>query len=90
METEFVLEIMNQSIKTTLILCAPMLGAALLVGILISLFQAVTQINEQTLSFVPKILVIFGIMILSSPWMINIMTSFTKELFLQIPHMVNQ
>ena len=55
MDNTFVVEITNQALKVTLMLAAPMLAGALVVGILVSLFQAVTQINEQTLSFIPKI-----------------------------------
>ena len=66
-----VVDILNQAIKITLMLSAPMLGGAVLVGIMVSIFQAVTQINEQTLSFIPKILIIVGALVLFSPWMIH-------------------
>ena len=84
----FVLDISNQAFRVTLMLAAPMLGGALIIGILVSLFQAVTQINEQTLSFIPKILVIFGAIVIFSPWMIDVMTTFTREIILNIPQMV--
>ena len=86
----FVLDISNQAFKVTLMLAAPMLGGALIIGILVSLFQAVTQINEQTLSFIPKILVIFGAIVIFSPWMIDVLTTFTREIILNIPTMVMQ
>ena len=86
----FVLDISNQAFKVTLMLAAPMLGGALIIGILVSLFQAVTQINEQTLSFIPKILVIFGAIVIFSPWMIDVLTTFTREIILSIPEMVMQ
>ncbi len=63
----------------------PMLGVALVVGIAISLFQAVTQIQEMTLTFVPKIIAVFVAMILAAPWMSDQMISFTRELFSMIP-----
>ncbi len=89
MGNEAVLEITNQAMKVALMLAAPMLIGALLIGILVSLFQAVTQINEQTLSFIPKILIIVGAMVVFSPWMLETMTEFTRETFLRIPEMVH-
>ena len=88
MGADFVLEISNEAIKVTLMLAAPMLLGALAVGILVSLFQAVTQINEQTLSFIPKILVITAALVIGSPWMMDTMASFTKELIVRIPSIV--
>ena len=58
-------------------------------GVLVSLFQAVTQINEQTLSFIPKILVIIGAIVLFAPWMTDTLTSFTRELYIDIPRVVS-
>ncbi len=66
-----------------------MLMGALIIGVLVSLFQAVTQINEQTLSFIPKILVIVAALVFFSPWMLETMTEFTRETFLKIPEMVH-
>jgi flagellar biosynthetic protein FliQ len=85
---EVVIEITNSAMKTALMLSAPMLLGALFIGILVSLFQAVTQINEQTLSFIPKILVIVGALVFFSPWMLDTMTEYTRETFLRIPEMV--
>jgi flagellar biosynthetic protein FliQ len=67
MDNGFVIEVTNQAVKVTMMLAAPMLIGALLVGILVSLFQAVTQINEQTLSFIPKIVVIVMALVILSP-----------------------
>jgi len=86
---EAVIEITNQAMKVTLMLAAPMLMGALIIGILVSLFQAVTQINEQTLSFIPKILIIVAALVFFSPWMLETMTEFTRETFLRIPEMVH-
>jgi flagellar biosynthetic protein FliQ len=83
-------EITNQAIKVTLYVASPMLLGALVMGILVSLFQAVTQINEQTLSFIPKIIVIVGAMVIFAPWMSETLTTFTEELILNIPKIVNQ
>lgn len=88
MGNDFVIELTNQAIKVTLMLAAPMLLGALIIGILVSLFQAVTQINEQTLSFIPKILVIIGSIVIFSPWMIDTITGFTSELIISIPSVV--
>lgn len=81
-------EITNQAIKITLLISAPMLIGALLMGILISIFQAVTQINEQTLSFIPKIIVILGALVIFAPWMTETLTTFTQELIVNIPRVV--
>lgn len=89
MGNEAVLEITNEAMKVTLMLAAPMLLGALVIGILVSLFQAVTQINEQTLSFIPKILVIAAALVFFAPWMLETITEFTREIFLRIPDMVH-
>lgn len=90
MDNGFVIEVTNQAIKVALMLAAPMMIGALVVGIMVSLFQAVTQINEQTLSFIPKILVIIMALVLMSPWMMETMTSFTHDLYVNIPKTVMQ
>jgi flagellar biosynthetic protein FliQ len=81
-------DITHQAIKVALMVSAPMLIGALLMGILVSLFQAVTQINEQTLSFIPKILVIVAALVFFAPWMSDTLTTFTKDLILNIPKIV--
>ena len=88
MDNGFVIEVTNQAVKVTMMLAAPMLIGALIVGIAVSLFQAVTQINEQTLSFIPKIVVIVMALVILSPWMMETMTSFTHELYVNIPSVV--
>ena len=88
MDNGFVIEVANEAIKVTLMLAAPMLLGALVVGMAISIFQAVTQINEQTLSFIPKMVVIILALVLLSPWMMEVMTSFTTDLYGNIPAVV--
>lgn len=88
MDNGFVIEVTNQAVKVALMLAAPMLIGALVVGIMVSLFQAVTQINEQTLAFIPKILVIVVALVVMSPWMMETMTSFTHDLYVSIPKLV--
>lgn len=83
-------DITNQAIKISLLIASPMLIGALFMGILVSLFQAVTQINEQTLSFIPKLIVIFGAMVIFAPWMSETLVTFTQELILSIPKMITQ
>lgn len=90
MNTEVFTDITNQAIKISLMIASPMLIGSLLVGILVSLFQAVTQINEQTLSFIPKIIIIVGAMVVFAPWMSDTLVNFTRELILSIPSIVSR
>ncbi len=84
MTQEFVLAMAKDALTTAVLLSAPVLAASLIVGLVVSLFQAVTQINEVTLTFVPKILAVFGVTALFGPWMVNTMTSYTQQLFAQM------
>ena len=77
-----------QTFKTTLMLSLPMLLAGLFAGLIISIFQATTQINEMTLAFVPKILLVVVVLIFLMPWMMNVMMDFTTALFDQIPTLI--
>jgi flagellar biosynthesis protein FliQ len=86
MTSEMVTEIGRQAIETTLIVSAPMLGLALVVGLVVSVFQAMTQLNEMTLTFVPKVVGIFAVILVFLPWMLNVLTSFMTQLFLNIPN----
>jgi len=81
MTPEFVVDLARRAIETTLLVSSPMLLAGLVVGIMVSIFQAATQINEQTMTFVPKIVVVFLAMLLFAPWMIRVMLSYTTEVF---------
>jgi flagellar biosynthetic protein FliQ len=90
MENEFVVEVVSQAMKVTLMLAAPMLIGALVVGILVSIFQAVTQINEQTLSFIPKILVIIAALVIFSPWMMETLVTYTRDLITSIPELIRR
>lgn len=89
MPTETVLELVIDALKTALMISAPMLLTALVVGIVISLFQSVTQIQEMTLTFIPKILATFLALTLTLPWMLETMMDYFKRLFDSIPHIVN-
>ncbi len=77
--------LMAETIKITLLVAAPMLLVGLIVGVLISLFQAVTQIQEMTLVFVPKIVAVLITLIAALPWMLGLMINFTHNLFVNIP-----
>lgn len=82
MSPDDVVALVRQALEVTVLLSAPLLIAALVVGVLISLVQAVTQIQEQTLSFVPKFLTIVVVLLLMLPWAIDLMTRYVTELFL--------
>lgn len=88
MTPEMIMSMAYQGMKVTLFLGGPLLITALLIGLLVSLFQAATQINEMTLSFIPKILGVFGVLVLAGPWLIQLITNFTIELFRSIPLML--
>lgn len=89
MYENIVMGIANEAIFTVLLVSAPILGAALLVGLLISILQATTQLQEMTLVFVPKIVVVFVVIIITGPWMLNIITSFTYDLYASIPQFIS-
>lgn len=88
MTPETVLTIVEQALEVGVIVSAPMLGAALVTGLLVSLFQAATQINEMTLSFIPKLLVLLVVLLLAGPWMINFMVDYMHRLFTSIPGLI--
>lgn len=83
-----VMEIGRGAIEATLILSAPMLLTALVIGLVVSIFQAATQINEQTLSFIPKIVGTFLVMLLAGPWMLSYITEYFQRLYNSIPGLI--
>ncbi|MCC7202981.1 MAG: flagellar biosynthesis protein FliQ [Nitrospirae bacterium] len=85
MTPELVMTIGKSALETTLMIAAPMLLVSLVAGLAISIFQAVTQINEATLTFVPKIIVTFLALLIFFPWMMRVMLGFTTSLFTNIP-----
>ena len=87
MTPELVVQLARRSFEATLILSAPLLIFSLVVGLVISIFQAVTSINEATLSFVPKIVAVMVAMIIFFPWMISYMSDFTREIYSMIANM---
>ena len=88
MTPEFVINLVRQALEVTILVSAPLLLTALVTGLLVSVFQAATQINEMTLSFIPKLLAIFAALVLAGPWMLNLMVEFTRHLILGIPGMI--
>ena len=83
-----VIELGRQAVEVTLMVSAPLFLAALVTGLIISIFQAATQINEMTRSFVPKLVAIFVTLVLAGPWMITLLTDFIRRLFESIPAMI--
>jgi len=85
MTPEFIVTFAQEAIKTTILVSMPMLGLGLTVGLIVSIFQAVTQINEMTLTFVPKILIVLLALIVFANWMIEQLMTFTTNTIEQIP-----
>ncbi len=88
MTPETITTLMGEAIKLTLLVASPMLLLGLCVGLLISVFSAVTQIQEMTLTFVPKIIVVFLALLFSLPWIIEKLTTYTVNLYASIPLMI--
>ena len=88
MDADSVISIGRQAMEVTILLAAPILLASLAVGLVIAMFQAATQINEMTLSFVPKLMVVAGVMTAAGPWMLRQITGFTERLVHNIPYMI--
>jgi flagellar biosynthetic protein FliQ len=84
MSPEMVVDISRNAVQTVLLVAAPMMGSALVVGLIISIFQAATQINEQTMTFAPKIVAVMVSLIIAAPWIINVVVSYTKNLYQSI------
>ncbi|KHK03006.1 flagellar biosynthesis protein FliQ [Desulfovibrio sp. TomC] len=85
MTTDMVVALARQAIELALFLAMPMLAVSLVVGVFVSVLQAATQIQEMTLTFVPKILSMFIALLIAFPWMMDKMLNFTRELFMNIP-----
>ncbi|MGE4282164.1 MAG: flagellar biosynthesis protein FliQ [Clostridia bacterium] len=84
MDQGLVIDLAQSALWTVLLISGPMLGLGLLVGLAVSIFQATTQIQEQTLAFIPKIVVVLGAVIVFGPWMLSVAVDFTENLFLNI------
>ncbi len=89
MTPEMVTTIGQQALWVTMLIAAPMLLSALAVGLLIGMFQAATQINEITLSFIPKLLILVGSLVVAGPWMLSVIVNYTRQLMEQIPSLIS-
>ncbi|WP_461210848.1 flagellar biosynthesis protein FliQ [Desulfocurvus sp. DL9XJH121] len=88
MTPEFVVGFAKQAIEMALLISLPMLGIGMLVGITVSVLQAATQVQEMTLTFIPKIVSIFLALLFAFPWIMDKMITFTRELFLNLPNYI--
>lgn len=88
MTPEFVMSMGYEAMKLALLLAAPLLLVALVTGLMVSLFQAATQINEATLSFIPKLLAVFATAVIAGPWMLGLVLDYMRALFSSIPQLV--
>jgi flagellar biosynthetic protein FliQ len=88
MTPETVMTIGQRALEITMLLAAPLLLAALLIGLLVGVFQAATQINEMTLSFIPKLVGMAVTLVVAGPWMLKLIVGYTRELFESIPGLI--
>ncbi|MFO1380193.1 MAG: flagellar biosynthesis protein FliQ [Chitinivorax sp.] len=88
MTPEMVITIVQRAIEVTVLVAAPMLAAALIVGLVVSIFQTATQINEMTLSFIPKLLAMIAVMVVAGPWMTSTMMDYIIRLYSSIPSLI--
>ena len=90
MGEDLVIQLGQDALRTTAMLAAPMLISTLVIGLIVSIFQALTQINEATLTFIPKMIVIAVVIILAGPWMLDVMSTYTTNLFENISTYVRE
>jgi len=88
MTPETVIQVGQQALQVTVMLAGPLLLSALAIGLLIGMLQAATQINEMTLSFIPKLMVLALVLYVGGPWLLATMMGFTKQLFTNIPMLI--
>ncbi len=88
MTPDLVIDLSQQALYLIAMIAAPMLLSALAIGLLIGMFQAATSINEQTLSFIPKLMVLLLSILVAGPWMLNLLLSFTRRLYIGIPGLI--
>ncbi len=88
MTPDTVISIVRQALEVAMLVAGPLLLASLVMGLLVSIFQAATQINEMTLSFIPKLLVMFVVLVVMGPWTVQLLVDFVARLFGSIPTLV--
>ncbi len=89
MTPEMVMTVGQHALQMTLLLAAPLLLVALVTGLVVGAFQAATQINEMTLSFIPKLMATATTLVIAGPWMLKLLVGYTRELFQSIPSLIN-
>jgi len=90
MTEDIIIKLGQDALRTTAMLAAPMLLSTLVIGLAVSIFQALTQINESTLTFIPKMIVVALVFVLAGPWMMDVMSSYTVSLFENIATIVRE
>lgn len=88
MGPEQVLALVRQALEVGFLVSAPLLGAALVTGLVVGVFQAATQVNEATLSFIPKLGALFAALVVAGPWMLSVLVDFTRRLLTEFPHLI--
>ncbi len=88
MSNDLAIQIGREALILVMMVAAPMLGLGLLVGVLVSIFQATTQIQEQTLAFIPKIIAVFLAVMFFGPWMLSMLVDYTRQLFVNLPNII--
>ena len=88
MSSDLGVQMAREALFMVMLISAPMLGLGMLVGILVSVFQATTQIQEQTLAFIPKIVAVFVAILIFGPWMLRLLTDYIRELFVNLPSLI--
>lgn len=89
MTGDMAVQIGREALMMVMLVSAPMLGLGLIVGVLVSIFQATTSIQEQTLAFIPKIIAVFVAILVFGPWILNMMIDYTRQIFLSLPQMIH-
>lgn len=88
MSGDLAIQIGRDALAMVMLVSAPMLVLGLVVGVMVSIFQATTQIQEQSLAFIPKIIAVFVSILIFGPWMLSLIVDYTREIFLSLPNMV--
>ena len=88
MSPDSVLQLGTEAMNTAVLLAMPLLGVTLVLGLVVSIFQAATQINEMTLSFIPKLIGLVVVLVLAGPWLLDVIINYTKGIYLSIPDVV--
>ena len=88
MSPDQVLQLGTEAMNTAVLLAMPLLGVTLILGLVVSIFQAATQINEMTLSFIPKLIGLVAVLVFAGPWLLDVILNYTKDIYLSIPNII--